>query len=287
MATSPNNFRSSYPRRDFTFEKKKYSGGRTKVHWGRFLIVILLFICLLGAMLGIFVSSLIGKFSVLEIFLSLVPSEALIGKTNILLVGIDATDGVRRSDMMMVVHVDPERGVVGALSIPRDSLVLIPGRGMDKINHAYAFGGMDLSIQTVSTFLKVPIDFYVKVEVDSLVKMIDQLGGVTVNVDQRMYYSDYAGNLFVDLQPGKQKLNGREAMGFVRFRHDSQGDFGRIGRQQSFIQALGNELSAPQNMSKLFWLLREFTSTVETSYHRVRSWDWLQNCGVPMIWEPW
>ena len=238
---------------------------RTRVHWGRLIVVLLLFICLLGTMLGILVSSLIGKFSVLEIFLSLVPSEALIGKTNILLMGIDATDGVRRSDTLMVIHVDPEAEAVGILSIPRDTLVVIPGRGPDKINHAYAYGGQELCRQTVSSFLDVPIPFYVKVEVDNLVNLIDKLGGGTVDVDKRMYYSDYAGKLFVDLQPGIQHLSGKQAMGYVRFRHDAMGDFNRIGRQQNFVQSLGRELASPRNMSKLFWLIRDFSSAVETN----------------------
>ena len=73
------------------------------------------------------------------------------------------------------------------------------------------------------------------------VEIIDQLGGLTVDVDRPMHYVDYAGGLFVDLQPGVQKLSGRAAMGYLRYRHDG-GDFKRIDRQQRFMNAMANEL---------------------------------------------
>jgi polyisoprenyl-teichoic acid--peptidoglycan teichoic acid transferase len=127
------------------------------------------------------------------------------------------------------------------LSIPRDPRVPIPGHGEDKINSAFAIGGPALMKQTVEQFLGIPVHFYFVMYIQGFEKVIDAMGGVDINVEKRLHYNDNAGNLHINLQPGMQHLNGYEAMGFARFRHDATGDFGRIGRQQAMLNALGRK----------------------------------------------
>lgn len=192
--------------------------------------------------------SIASKVAILNVFLSLTPTAPMLAETNILILGVDAEGGIR-SDTIMVLHINPEKRAAGLVSIPRDTLAVLPGRGMDKINHAYAYGGIELARQTVQDFLRVSIPYYVIINLDGIEKIIDDLGGVTVNVEKRMYYTDYAQSLYIDLQPGRQKLNGRQAMGYLRFRH-SDSDFARIGRQQNFLQSLAGELMTRENIFK-------------------------------------
>ena len=126
------------------------------------------------------------------------------------------------------------------LSIPRDSRVKIDGHGWDKINHAYAYGGSKLSKSVVEKLLGIPIEYTVVMNFQGFVRMIDALGGVTIDVEKRMYYSDPYDDdrgLYIDLHPGVQKLNGKAAIEYVRYR-DEEGDIGRVARQQKFLTAL-------------------------------------------------
>jgi LCP family protein required for cell wall assembly len=165
----------------------------------------------------------------------------------------------------MVLHVDPRAKSVSVVSIPRDTLVVIPGVRLDKINHAYAFGGPELATSTTSSFLGIPINYYIKININGLEKIIDEVGGVEVDVDQRMYYVDYAGDLFIDLKPGLQRLNGRDAIGFLRFRHDALGDIGRIKRQQKFLQDLAAQIASSKNPIQVYNLISDMIESVDTN----------------------
>jgi len=219
----------------------------------------------LAVLLGFGTSFVISRFSVFEMLFTLTPSQVQIPEMNILLLGVDSTDGVNRSDTIMVMHVDPVTKTIGIVSIPRDTLVVIPGVRIDKINHAYAFGGPELACATTTNFLNIPVNYFIKVKVDGLEQIVDRLGGIMVDVDQRMYYVDYAGGLFIDLKPGLQKLNGKQAVGYLRFRHDSQGDVGRIRRQQKFLQDLATQIAGTRNVVHVYQLLMDMMSCVETN----------------------
>nr|WP_320146962.1 LCP family protein [uncultured Anaeromusa sp.] len=189
------------------------------------------------------------------------------GKVNILVLGVDEReDDVGRSDTSFVVTIDNDAKKATMLSIPRDSRVKIAGHGWDKVNHAFAFGGAPLSKTTIENLLGIPIDYTVSVNFRGFMRMVDAVGGITVDVDKRMRYSDPYdddGGLEIDLYPGVQKLNGRTAIEYVRYR-DEEGDIGRVARQQKFLKALFQEMASPQMISKLPELIKEFSSTVKT-----------------------
>ena len=153
---------------------------------------------------------------------------------SILLLGVDERAGDKgRSDTMIVLTVNPKTNDTKMLSIPRDTYTQIEGRGMDKINHAYAFGGIELSRKTVEGLLDIPIDYVVQVNMESFQGIIDAIGGITVN--NELAFS-YGGDTF---PLGKIDLNGDEALNYVRMRYDDpQGDFGRQNRQKKVIQAM-------------------------------------------------
>jgi len=131
---------------------------------------------------------------------------------------------------MFVATIDEATKSVSLLSVPRDTRVKIPGHGWDKINHAYANGGSQLSQKAVENLLGIPIDYYVTIDFAGFYKIVDAVGGVDVDVEKRMYYEDPYDELVIDIQPGMQHMNGKTAIQYVRYR-DSEGDIGRIERQ--------------------------------------------------------
>lgn len=203
------------------------------------------------------------KLALFEIFLTLTPSSPFFPKANILVLGVDDAYG-HRSDTIMLLHTDPDKKEASVISIPRDTLVNIPGRGLDKINHAYAYGGVELSRKTVEQLLNIEIPYYVVIDLSGIVKIIDDLGGVNTHVDKRMFYVDYAGDLHVDLQPGTQKLTGKQAMGFLRYRADGT-DFTRISRQQRFLRALADEMLKRENLVRSPQMFLTLLSLVDTN----------------------
>lgn len=185
-------------------------------------------------------------------------------KINILVLGVDQrSDDVGRSDTMFVVTIDTDSKQVSLLSVPRDTRVKIPGFGWDKINHAYAEGGHKLSIKAVEGLLGIPIDYYVLINFSGFYKIVDAIGGVTIDVEKRMYYSDPYDNLVIDLRPGVQHMNGKTAIQYVRYR-DEDGDIGRIARQQKFIKAMFKEVVSPMVLPRIPAIIQEINSAVKT-----------------------
>lgn len=169
-----------------------------------------------------------------------------------------------RTDSMILVHVDPAKGIVGGLHIPRDTSAAIPGHGVDKINAANAYGGPHLAEQAVADLTSVAIDHYFIVNLQGLINCVNELGGITLEVPKKMSYMDWTAKLKINLDPGVHTLTGNQAMGFVRFRHDELGDIGRIQRQQIFMRALTAKLATPTSWShfpRLLQILRESVLT--------------------------
>ncbi|MHB2017957.1 MAG: LCP family protein [Candidatus Xenobia bacterium] len=180
---------------------------------------------------------------------------------NILVLGLDVDwDDVKhaqssdnsRSDTMFVLSVAPDGKRIGMLSIPRDFWVEMPTGGMDRINSAYGLGKTDdqkvhYAEQVVEKLTGTHIDKFVVVKIELAKELIDALGGITLNVEKNMDYDDNWGLLHVHLKKGLQHLNGEQAIGYARFRHDEEGDRGRIRRQQQFVNALIKELKNPAN----------------------------------------
>lgn len=194
------------------------------------------------------------------------PSKAFPGKDHIdlLLLGRDIDINNKqqtlktrgRSDTIIIMRVDFLNNQINLLSIPRDTAVHIPGyRGIRKINAAHALGGPELTAQTIQDLIGVPTDYYIVVNYKVMEQTIDQLGGVTVNVDKQLDYDDNWGNLHIHLKPGIQRLNGKQAIGFVRYRHANRGpadsDFVRMGRQQILLQAVKSQIMNPRVLLRL------------------------------------
>lgn len=169
-----------------------------------------------------------------------------------------------RSDTILVGRLDPIANTLRVISIPRDTVVDIPGNGSQKINAANALGGPTLAVSTVSQFLDTPIDHYVVLNVHGLVDLVNELGGITVEVPKKMQYMDWTAKLKIDLEPGVHTLTGNQAMGFVRFRHDALGDIGRVQRQEIFLRAVLDKALKPESWShipRLMEIAQQYIST--------------------------
>ena len=188
-------------------------------------------------------------------------------KATILIMGVDIRkDDVGRSDTLMIATVDPRFDKATLLSIPRDTRVKIRGRGYDKINAAFAYGGVSLTEATVENFLGIDIDHYIQIDTGSFVKIIDAIGGVDIDVEKRMYYEDPwddGGGLVIDLYPGRQHMDGKTAVTYVRYR-DSEGDIGRVKRQQAFMAACMDKVTSPEIVPRIPKIVREVIDAVET-----------------------
>ncbi len=187
---------------------------------------------------------------------------------NVLLMGIDhRTTDVGRSDTLVLLTVDMKKDKAAILSIPRDTRVKIADNGYDKINHTYAFGGHELTCTTVSELLGAPIDYYALLDPEVFVGVIDTLGGVDITVERPMHYEDpWDGNggLVIDFQPGRQHLDGKKSIEYVRYR-DEQGDLGRIGRQQNFVREIISQTKLTSLLAKLPALLKASDKALVTN----------------------
>jgi LCP family protein required for cell wall assembly len=198
--------------------------------------------------------------------ISSLTADPILGTVNILLVGLDDLDGVYRSDAIALAVFNQSTQSVRVLSIPRDSRVSIPGRGWDKINHAYVYGGMNLLRETLMNTLNVGINYFAVLNYQSFSRMIDLIGGVDVDVEKKLEYTDYSGKLFINIPKGRQHMNGKTALEYVRFRHDPLGDIGRVQRQQKFTSLVIEKMKSPSMLLKLSVtdLVNEFISAVNT-----------------------
>jgi LCP family protein required for cell wall assembly len=228
----------------------------------KFFFGFLVFLVLLAAAAG-FLFGVASKLALLDVFLSLSPAAPMLSETSVMVLGVDAAGG-HRSDTIMVLHINPEKRQATVISIPRDTLVVIPGRGLDKINHAFAYGGTELARQTVEDFLKVKVPHHIIVDLKGIAKLIDEVGGVMVDVEKRMYYVDYSQDLHIDLQPGLQRLNGEQAMGYLRFRH-TDNDFARIGREQKFLNSIASQLMKRDNLIRSPGIFLSLLGCVDSS----------------------
>jgi LCP family protein required for cell wall assembly len=196
---------------------------------------------------------------------AVLPIDSVLGKVNVLIIGLDEVDGGRRSDAIAFAVFDQDAQSIRILSIPRDSRVYIPGRGWDKINHAYVYGGLDLLRETVMNLLNMGVDYFVVVNYGSFERIIDLMGGVDINVEKTMRYTDYSGKLFINIPKGQQHMRGKTALEYVRFRHDPLGDIGRVQRQQQFITVVMDKLKSPSIIPNISGLIAEAVSAINTN----------------------
>ncbi len=175
---------------------------------------------------------------------------------------VNSLDGL--ADTILLLRLDPEAQRVTLLSIPRDTRTWVEGYGYTKINEANLEGGAALSNQTVSDLLGVPIDRYVRVNVQGIEALVNALGGVDLYVPKAMKYQDHSQHLYINLQAGQQHLNGDQALQFLRYRYDEWGDIGRIQRQQSLIRALQEQALSPLTLTRLPQILTLIRSHLDT-----------------------
>lgn len=187
-------------------------------------------------------------------------------RVNILLLGVDNrnNDPHPRSDVNLLVSIDPKTHSAVMLSVLRDTLYKIPGYSDEKINAAYAFGGADLAVKTFSDFLQVPINYYAVTDFQGFEKVVDAVGGIDLNVEKDMDYTD-DGTYDIHLKKGYQHLDGKHALMYVRFRHDAMGDFTRTERQRNFLKALAETMKQPMNILKLPNVLDAMQPYVKTN----------------------
>lgn len=163
-----------------------------------------------------------------------------------LLAGVDSTgeETGTRTDTLMLIKADGNNKTVDMISIPRDSYVSING-SMDKINAAHSYGGIDLTMTVVRDFLGINLDKYMVISFEAVIKGIDALGGMDVDVSQ-----DVAAAMGIN--PGIHTMTGDEVLKYVRFRKGYQNaDLGRINTQQDFLKQFIKEATKPTNLPKL------------------------------------
>lgn len=192
-------------------------------------------------------------------------------RQNILILGIDSNgEGTSmwegtRSDTILVVNIDPKTQSIKAISIPRDSKVYLPdNKGIQKINSAHALGGVSLVKKTLKETFGIKIDNYILIHDEAVEKIVDALGGIPIYVEKRMLYHDYAGKLHIDLQKGNTVLNGKQAVGYLRYRKDGLGDIGRTHRQQWFMKSLFERFHSPQIITKIPEVLNVANTYIKT-----------------------
>ena len=197
---------------------------------------------------------------------NLAPGERLSLKKNIIVMGVDERaeeHDVGRSDTLFVVMFDTNKKAASLLSVPRDTRVRIKGHGWDKINHAYAYGGRELTQKTTEELLGIKINNYVMVDFKGFVGLVDAIGGVDINVEKNMYYYDEWDGFKIDLKKGVQHMDGKTAIQYVRYR-DEDGDIGRIRRQQHFMLAVYDRITSANMLLHIPGLAKQLTNMVKT-----------------------
>lgn len=185
---------------------------------------------------------------------------------SVLMLGIDTGDMGRveqgRSDTMMVMVVNPESNKTTLLSIPRDTYTEISGKGiMDKINHAYAFGGAAMSMNTVQNMLDIPIDYYASVNMEGIQQIVNAVDGVTITPEISFNQSGYS---FVEGQT--MTMDGAQALAYSRMRkQDPSGDYGRQSRQRAIVEAIVDEALSINSVFNYQSILKTMEDNVKTN----------------------
>lgn len=195
----------------------------------------------------------------------------------VLLVGLDRRPGdttLSNTDTLIVASVNTANGKVALLSIPRDTQVIIPGYGKEKINAAARAGkGIKTTTALIEDLIGQSIDGYVITNFNGFKTIIDKLGGITLNVEKNMYYvTGDSSDGVINLKKGTQRLYGAQALQYARFRQDALADISRTARQQAVIKAIGKEFLQVKTIPKLPWLVPQIVKSVETNLSLTQLW---------------
>lgn len=210
---------------------------------------------------------------------------------SVLFVGIDDSeqrgqgDTNSRSDALMLATLNNKSKTVKLVSIPRDSYVYIDEVGYkDKITHAHAYGGTRASIETVEDLLEVPVDYYVKMNFDAFIDVIDALGGIEAEVPYKLLEKDENDQRTVQLEPGLQELNGREALALARTRK-LDNDIERGKRQQMILSSIIKKASSASSFTKYGDVIEAVGDNMKTdlTFDEMKSFFEYIKGGIPQI----
>ncbi len=185
-------------------------------------------------------------------------------RVTILIMGLDYRDwergeGPSRTDSMMLVTLDPLTRTAGMLSLPRDLWVDIPGYSHGRINTAYFLGeqdrlpggGPELAVKTVEKFMGVPIQYYVQIDFNAFIQMVDEIGGVEMTVYEKIFIDPIGKDNTILLEPGNYRFDGEQTLAYARVRYTEGGDFDRATRQQQVAMAIRDQVLEISNLPGL------------------------------------
>ncbi|MEQ6356866.1 LCP family protein [Lysinibacillus sp. M3] len=217
--------------------------------------------------------------------------EPIKDNVSILFVGVDDSDNRgqgsdhSRSDALVLATLNNKTHTIKMLSIPRDSYVYIPKvEYKDKITHAHAMGGTLTTIKTVEELLDIPIDYYVRMNFNAFIDVVDALGGIEAEVPYALHELDEFDKFTINLEPGMQHLNGSEALALARTRKQDS-DIERGKRQQEILSAIINKVSSVGSISKYDDVINALGNNMKTdmTFDEMKSFLSYLTKGVPRI----
>jgi len=235
-----------------------------------------LYLALNGTFSGLGLSGVTSAPRLEESTVSILPGSSK-GRVTILLLGTDQRDGETappRTDTIIVATIDPHTKSAGILSLPRDLWVTVPGYGSERINSAFELGenakkggGPEMARKTVEHLLGVPVNHYALIGFAGFQKLVDEVGGVMVDVERPIKDNEYPDQKYslrrIFFQPGLQRLDGESALWYVRTRH-ADSDFGRARRQQQFLLGLRTQALQLNLVSKAPAIMSALSDTIKT-----------------------
>ncbi|MFA5523927.1 MAG: LCP family protein [Tissierellales bacterium] len=238
-----------------------------------FLVAFLIFSIIFGGIITFVLKNEDGKSSFVSNIANIVRGDESNKEITFLLLGVDSKDASKakgqRTDTMMLCRYDDTTGKVSILSIPRDTMASIRGRkNKEKINHAHAYGGPELSVSAVKELLGISLDYYVRVDYKIVEDLVELIDGVEIDVPMDMKYSDpYADPpLEINLKKGIQVLNGDESLQFLRFRKGyANQDLGRIEAQHQFMGSAIKKVLNPKNILRIPKFINTYFENVDTN----------------------
>ena len=217
--------------------------------------------------------------------------EPVHDNVSILFVGVDDSENRgqgsdnSRSDALILATLNNETKTIKMLSIPRDSYVFIPKVGYeDKITHAHAYGGTLATIDTVEKLLNVPIDYYVRMNFNAFIDVVDALDGIEAEVPYKLHEKDEFDRNSINLQPGLQHLNGSQALALARTRKQDS-DIERGKRQQEILTAIINKVASVKSITKYDDVIRALGDNMKTNmtFTEMKSFLSYLTQGMPRI----
>ncbi len=195
----------------------------------------------------------------------------------VLLLGYSSDQGLKLTDTIILAGYNPQTQKAFMVSVPRDTFIgnsLTRATSYDKINSLYGNGGPEEIVNAVEEITGVNIDYYITINNEALIDVVDILGGVEFYVPMDMKYDDKTQNLHINLKEGLQTLNGEQAEGLLRFRHNNNGttydseygdnDYGRMHTQRDFLMAVAEQVIQANDLSKLKEIINTVFDNFET-----------------------